>query len=274
MFAKLLKYEWKATAKTLGFLSLAALGVGVLGTLDMRFMITSFNSDTNPLLAVISTFLLIGTILTLIVYAFAVTILLLARFYRNKFTDEGYLTFTLPVSSHQLVLSTALNMFFWSLISSAVLLCAFFMIFFIGTAETGLFNQEILDAFRMVFDEFSYAFESIGWNAGTTVLAIAALVASMLESLFLPIAAVTMGASLAKKHKILAAFGIFYGINMVCSIFSSATSAFGSALTVSSASLQLTNNLNLVFGLVTSLVIAVGSYLLTTWMMNKKLNLS
>ena len=39
MFAKLLKYEWKATSRLLGILTLCALGIGLLGGCVVRALV-------------------------------------------------------------------------------------------------------------------------------------------------------------------------------------------------------------------------------------------
>ncbi|MBZ4266157.1 ABC-2 transporter permease, partial [Streptococcus pneumoniae] len=41
---------------------------------------------------------------------------------------QGYLTLTLPVSEHQIILAKLLGAFIWSLISSAVLLLSIYII--------------------------------------------------------------------------------------------------------------------------------------------------
>ena len=120
MFAKLLKYEWKATSKLLGVLSLAALGVGVVGTSVLKILVVSFadgiGDGLEGFIPVILIPAMIMIVFALIAYAFGSVIILMYRFYKNKFTDEGYLTFTLPVNSHQIFLSSLLNMLIWLMI--------------------------------------------------------------------------------------------------------------------------------------------------------------
>ena len=125
MFTKLLKYEFRAQRKLLSILSLSALGAGIIGGL-MMWLITgsdviygSFTTENDfaaAMLISFSTTLMLGAIFAIIAYIVAVYILLLYRFYKHHFSDEGYLTFTLPATTHQILLSSILNIIIWSFI--------------------------------------------------------------------------------------------------------------------------------------------------------------
>ena len=272
MFAKLLKYEWKATSKVLGILSLAALGAGALGALLLRMLYN--NAGDNLTLAIFSGFAMLAVVLALVAYAVATTILLLARFYRNKFTDEGYLTFTLPVSCHQLLLSTIVNMLLWTLISVAVLVVSGGMIILIGTADKGLLNMELLREIGNGLGLLGDIYVELGWNAGHTILSGLNVVLSTLSGIITMLTAITIGAVIAKKHKILAAFGIYYGINIAVSILSATTSTLVSINSWTASNALSTVDITTVFQLILALVMIVGGYLLTTHLMRNKLNLS
>ena len=49
--------------------------------------------------------LVIACVMAIIASAVVTELLVFVRFYKNFFTDEGYLTFTLPVSRKDLLLS-------------------------------------------------------------------------------------------------------------------------------------------------------------------------
>ena len=198
----------------------------------------------------------------------------MARFYRNKFTDEGYLTFTLPVSCHQLLLSTVVNMLLWMLIAAAVLVVSGGMIILIGTADKGLFNMEFLreigDGFRLL----GSAYTELGWNVGHTILSCLNVALSTLSGIITMLTAITIGAVIAKKHKILAAFGIYYGINIAVSTLSATTSTLVSINSWEASNALSTVDITMVFQLILAMVMIVGGYLLTTHLMRNKLNLS
>ena len=85
MFAKLLKHEWKANSGLLGILSLAVMGVSVLVTVLLRFA-TADNVHVPDIVMVPVVLLIIGGFLAMLVYSLGVQIIMLARFYKNKFT--------------------------------------------------------------------------------------------------------------------------------------------------------------------------------------------
>lgn len=135
MFVKLLKQEWRATSKLLGIMSLAVLGVGVLEAVILRMMVA--NQDIGAAsIAVNSTLssLMLFLSLAIVAYVIGVQILLIVRFYKNKFTDEGYLTFTLPVTCHQIFLSSLVNMVIWTVISGIVTVLCVGIILVVGTS--------------------------------------------------------------------------------------------------------------------------------------------
>ena len=50
----------------------------------------------------------------------AVTVCVAVRYYKNVYTDEGYLTNTLPVTARQIVISKLSVGILWSIITGAV----------------------------------------------------------------------------------------------------------------------------------------------------------
>lgn len=281
MFSKLLKHEWRASRGLLGLLSLMALGVGILATVALRVLTTyagqMMNSE-NPLvmMAMISMEMILPmAVLSLFVYAVAVLVLLLFRFYKNKFTDEGYLTFTLPVTPTQIYWSSLVNMLIWRLISVVVVVAAVLMIALIGTAEYGFINMDVLRGISAVWQGVMNGLKNLKGQelAAVWLYAISGLI-SLLSGLVIPMACVTMGASLAKKHKILAAFGLYYGVNVVVGILSSVL-MFVPALMLSFR--NNTDSILLVSAAITLLLTAgltVGGYFTTIGLMKHKLNLA
>lgn len=60
----------------------------------------------------------------LITSSLAITFLMFSRFYKSMFTDEGYLTHTLPVTPRQLLVAKGLVMAFWYLASTVSILAS------------------------------------------------------------------------------------------------------------------------------------------------------
>ena len=265
MFAKLLKYEWRSNATTCGILSLCVLGVSLLGGIVLRYMITSENDIQGSAVFSLAMMLML-VILSLAAYYIAIYILQLVRFYKNKFTDEGYLTFTLPVTAHQIFLSSAVNLLIWTVLSGLVLgVCILIMFLF---ATVGIDYP--------IMDEVGELIGTDLYPDGYGLVTLLGQIVSTLFGVIMPLTCLTVGASLAKKHKILAAFGIYYVINMVMSFMQgmmSMASIFGTAIYDEEAYLEMTME-NTVTTMVVQLIAGVVCYFLSTALMKKKLNLN
>lgn len=205
MFAKLLKYELRSNARTFTVLSACALGLAVLGgfllrEIYRRMEITDLVNDSS----LGSLWLLLGLVaLSLAAYAAAVYIIQLSRFYKNKFTDEGYLTFTLPVNAHQIFLSSALGLMLWILAAGAVVCLGVAVAVLIAGLGENIW-QSILDN-REWLDLYPDGYWLVQLLCATVEL---------IYSVTVPLVALTVGTAIAKKHKILLSFGIFYGISL------------------------------------------------------------
>lgn len=275
MFTKLLKHEFKATTGILGVLSLAALGVGLLGSISLRILLhLTLESVLQAVAATIGivfcVFLLIGCVLAIIAYAIGGELLLLNRFYTNKFTDEGYLTFTLPVNGHQILLSSLVNIALWNLIIMLVICLDAALLLLLGfsAADSSIFS-DFLHVLQAFFQAFANAMSLS--NAGYTVLSAAKFLCGAAKDLIVPTLAITIGALSAKKHKLLAAFGVFFGIELGVYIVTGIVTAIGMLIIIQTeaASIFLFTG----FPIIWDLAVAVGSYFLMHYLISKKLNL-
>lgn len=283
MFSRLLKHEWRANAGLLGMLSLAAGGIGILATVVLRFLV-NFPEDLamelenwTVIVTVALGMFLFFSVVALSVYAIAVQFILLYRFYKNKFTDEGYLTFTLPVKTTQIFWSSFLNMLIWLGISALVVLSVVFLAVLFGTAEQGLINTDVFDAIGELLEFFRHINLEMLLRENYSipyliVLGLTGLLAPF-YALFMPMACITAGAVLAKKHKILASFGVYYVVNFAVGIVTSVASIAPTILMLNSGDPEIHYLVSLVIQLVITLTLTVGAYCFTIHVMKKKLNL-
>ena len=277
MFAKLLKHEWKATRGLLGIFSLAAVIAGGVGALALRFIVEYADKMANVTMDGMGVqiesaaigglgMLLAFVMLALVAYYLGTQIVLLARFYKNKFTDEGYLTFTLPVKTHQILGATWLNMLIWTVISALVVLLCVAVMLVGATSGVRLPGEDIwTDAFAYYGDTF----DVINGYAGLTVLS------AVVEWLLAPLIAmtcITIGAVAAKKHKILVAIAVYYGYSMVRGIVSTVVTA---VVTIAGfqAGVESMLEMSAACGLLVQLLVALICWLLTNYLINNKLNL-
>ena len=281
MFSKLLKHEWKANAGLLGILSLCALGVGLLGAGVLRAIEYVSQHMLNDQMAAIATSglgsIMVFVVIALAAYALAVQFINIWRFYKNKFTDEGYLTFTLPVTPHQIFLSSFLVILAWLAISVVVLLISGTLMLFIGL---GAPSKEFWKELLYVFDNLGEALAQIDMPGVKSflLLSVAQVFVTPVYAIVLLMTSITLGCVLAKKHKILATIGMYYIINMVVNVISSVLTIVPTFMMIGSAmegAEDYFSHLALAMGL--TLLLQIGlclvGYFWSTHLMKHKLNL-
>ena len=137
MLKKLLKHEFRATARTYGGLYLALLAVSVLFGASIRGW-NGTNSDAYStavgLLSLAYTAVLIGT-------AVVTVMTIVQRFYGNLLGREGYLMHTLPVTEAQLVGAKLISGTVWSVCSIFAAGLSFGILAILMMAEIDLLDQ-------------------------------------------------------------------------------------------------------------------------------------
>ncbi|MBQ9080311.1 MAG: hypothetical protein IJY27_04480 [Clostridia bacterium] len=286
MFSKLLKHDMRSIGRYWWIIAVSTLGLSLVGAFAFRFILeTSMNDFEYPVFTILAMLILIGCYLGVIASVIITEILVFLRFYKNFFTDEGYLTFTLPVSRKSLLASKTVNAFIWTL--AQVFLLLFCIIFIFGTISTpmsegsGIINPVLLVS---IGDFFIEAWKSVG--AWVIVYVIEALVMVGLSTLFsisLAHFCITFGSVIAKKHKLLAAIGIYYVTNMVLSFITQIAAILGMAIIGSlydaDGYYSAVYDINPVIAVLLLIVIAVMAvlaivmYRLTLRQLERKLNL-
>ena len=156
MLKKCLKHEWKACWKNLTLLNGAAIFMGALGGFGFLF---SQLSELPDLLIVLYLF---AYVLIVIAASVMTQVLMIQRYYKNLFTDEGYLTNVLPVSATDHILSKMLVFGAWSILNALSVLASFAFLLLPSairyfTANTLLFYNK-----TMTFSDFlSYLWAQI-----------------------------------------------------------------------------------------------------------------
>lgn len=269
MFAKLLKYEWRATRRLLGWLTAGLLGVGILGCLFMMIYNANWYKSTETGFSIIATMLILGFLFGVIImslYTAAMQLYPIYRFYKNKFTDEGYLTFTLPVTAEQLYWSSAVNMVIWTMIALVAVIATALLV-----ALPGVMGENILET---IFQDIAASMGTV-FTGDNLLMLVLFFVVSLAYSIATPLFCITLGAVIVKKYKLLASIGIYYALNMVMGLFvsiSTIASTFNGVITANSSSDIFVTSItapNMVF----MLVVAVTGYFITIRLMKQKLNL-
>lgn len=125
MFWNLVRYEFKNVNKWYLALYGAVLALSVLIGAQASSLKSIDTPDQEMIMLVFLGLVFGGLIITL---SISTLILIIRRFKGSVYDRQGYLTLTLPVSEHQIILAKLLGAFIWSLISSAVLLLSIYII--------------------------------------------------------------------------------------------------------------------------------------------------
>ena len=275
MFTKLLKHEWRATKGILALLCVIVLIAGLTIGCTMHYIIWNDQNGTvvNMNDAGIATkFVSVACVLLIMAGVGAVAIcsagslfFLIYRFYKRCFTDEGYLTFTLPVTTHQILLSSFVNTIIGELI---MMVCVFLAVGIAAVLFLTAFPENLIwaDVSVGLKEAFSQMWASLAEHMDVFASLTVTGIIGALSELIVMMLAVTIGALVAKKHKILAAVGVYYGISILQSF----------ALTFANLSVVDKQTVLGLFSVtsLTSLVIGIGGYFLMHYLTDKKLNLT
>jgi len=161
--------------------------------------------------------LLMVCILALAFSLLGTDILLYVHYYKHFFTDEGYLTFTLPVSRKKLLLSKMVSSVIYSGVHILLYVVGllFFLLFSPPAQNGGFIN---LIAFEKLGQLIVNVWNIMGaWLIVYILEALLLLAVTIVSGFSLIYFCITFGAIIAKKAKILAAVGIYFGINVVIS---------------------------------------------------------
>ena len=221
-------------------------------------------SDSTMVLCVL---LVMAGVIAIAVCTAASLFFVIYRFYKRCFTDEGYLTFTLPVNNHQILLSSITNCIFCELLTfvaaaaAAAIIGGMFLLA-LNSTQTIVW-ADVWVSWEEIWQQLADSFRK---NAGQLALAGFSSIVGSFSELILLMVAVTIGALIARKHKILAAVGVYYGIGMVRS--------FVMAMIMLNATTSEDANALLASPGVMGLTLSVCGYFLMHWLISKKLNLA
>ncbi|MBQ9664149.1 MAG: hypothetical protein IJV40_13460 [Oscillospiraceae bacterium] len=119
MLGKLIKHEFRATARTMLPAMGALAALSLLANLSIRGL-TSGLSDV-PVLRIVFILILVFFGIGIVAAAVMALVIMISRFYRNLLKDEGYLMFTLPVSVHSIVWSKLIVSLVWFLLTALLI---------------------------------------------------------------------------------------------------------------------------------------------------------
>ncbi len=295
MLGKLLKHEWKSTYRTGCLMLIVLVGITFLGWLAFRSpMWQTLYGDNDyyrnnfgiNILNLVSVFTLILYFVMLVAVPIGTMAYLGVRFYKTMYTDEGYLTHTLPVKEGQLMFCKTLISSLWVLIISVgVVLSVFGLMLFLVSAvlPPDYTLAEFWEEFRQVYEtEMREVFAMIEKELGISfrgyfIYMIVSMVLSAFASIMTLFGAISMG-QLFTKHRVLMAIVSYILVKIVSGIIGSAVEGIITVSYAKSTSESMTAigsyfNTNMIVVLVLNLIFAALLYLVS-WLVNtRRLNL-
>ena len=142
MLGKLMKHEFRATARIMLPVMGAMVALALLANLSIRGL--AGNLSDVPMLRILFVLIIIFFSVAVVATAVMALVIMVSRFYRNLLKDEGYLMFTLPVSVHELIWSKLIVSLVWFL-ATGLLIFLVMALMALNLSHTNL--QMILEQF-------------------------------------------------------------------------------------------------------------------------------
>ena len=268
MVKKLLKYEFQALSKPLIPMYIVMLSIAVFNRIVQLF---ENDGVAYNIFFISSTILISISVAVCFVYTLAVCVI---RFYKNLYSHQGYLTLTLPAGHAEHIFAKLIS----SLCAMAVSLIAVIVAVSICTA--GDVFSELIKALLYILKGF---FKATKVNGAFYILEfILALIVTTAAELLTIYTSITIG-QLAKKNRILLAFGVYFAIYVIWQIVETIILIVGALLVdtriaelffeyIAENTYQFIHIALLGYSLI-QLIISVAGFFITKKIMRDKLNL-
>ncbi len=268
MFAKLLKQDCKAMFKYWWILSVISFGVSIIGGLAYKIMMVRYTAHEYIQDAASAIF--IFSVIAVVALPAISEIMMLIRFRKNFFSDEGYLTFTLPVNKSQLLGAKTLTAFIFSAASSVVLYLNILIMEGVEDIQVVITTiRRWANVLELIFKHFDIEMFAI-----LIIFLLMVVVAIFLFNLFVFLC-ITVSNMLVKKRRLLFGLAFFYGtiiVLVLVLLFLSSNGVFDAILDAYKSDDWYP--VLVFFGaLCVETLLAAGIYLIELRLLDKRLNL-
>lgn len=212
MFLKLLKHDMKAVWRTWWFLLPVIPVLSIAIAVLWRYCL--FCQANEPDSILITTLVMFALVCVIAIYfstSFYTTVLVFIRFYKNLYTDEAYLTFTLPAKRGTILAAKTANAIIWDTVHMVVLAIGMLPVLLIAPLpeENGFFLNPVM--YVELWKSLCEIWELMGaWM----ILYASELLLLMLLIEFASISLIqfcfTFGATVVRKAKLVLGIGVYY----------------------------------------------------------------
>lgn len=273
MLRRLFKYDIKALNRFLIIIHAFLLISTLLGRI---FLTGRINFNSKELSQTLFMFAFLLYFLIFMSVSMGTYIIIGVRFYKNLFSDEGYLTLTLPVTRGQLLLSKTLSAGIWGIIDMSLILLSGWILI-----ATPVLSSSFMEHRAEVFKELGIPGDE---QFIIFIIYLAAIsLAGSLSSVIMIHASVLIG-QLFSNHKVLGAVVSYFAMSTILSLIS--TAAMGAAGVFTDSIIAAPSNsidtfnfyeymsdiLNIT--IIITLAVTIILYIISHFIINKKINLS
>ncbi len=224
MLAKCLKYDLKSVFKVWWIAAVTVLGLSIPTGLIFQMLRSSmvshsYDSFGNTVLYLFIEFFTIAVYMCVVGFGILTSVLVHVRFYRHFFSDEGYLTFTLPVKRRTLLFSKILNAVIWNGATSAVLTVGSLQTLSLISSPDGQ-SSLLMWLFSFVGDVLKDGFQN-GYGGWILLYVAEFLILSFLASFISYLwvyLCITVSSLLVRKLRWLLSIGLIYGTGQIVGV--------------------------------------------------------
>lgn len=272
MLGKLIKYDLRSTSRILILVHVFML----IAAIPLRLLLSniSFESDAGNIL--FGLIFLVYTI-TIAGVTFATSIVIAVRFYRNLFSDEGYLSQTLPVTTGQHLLAKTISGSIWAFLDCCLVGLALYI---------GIVTRDLKE---LIIENKADLYKALNLSTDVTftkmiLILLGLCLISCICNVITYYASITLG-QMFSSHRVVGAVACYFGLTAIISILSFAVLStaelhFEPLITTDTTNDILTFNLWGYLGEVTKLSVllsisfSIFLYVITYLLMKRKLDLN
>ena len=272
MLGKIMKHDFRATWRYFLLIDVVTLAVGVIAAI-VGYSVAGVMDDLSETMGILLFFCGLAFVFAMFSSAIVTTIYNVVHYYRSLYSAEGYLTFTLPATTTEILSAKMLTAVIWQTINSicigisVLLLTGSFFVY-------GITHGEIDP--QMFFKDFWETIFSILGMTGVGGMScyIANLVLQVGLNIMIFFFAISIG-QLWQKHKIPGAIVAFFGTRLVLGIVSFVVSLVSGSFDILFAADDPGKYFahNTMMSLCINIVAIVGMYISCIYITDKKLNL-
>ena len=274
MFGKLMKYELRYLIRIFAPMWAAVFALCVMFRVTVGPKLTGNNLYLEGNEALVPAVIGVITVFAIMTMMVVATVVLIQRFYKGMYGDEGYLMFTLPVTTGQLIHSKALSALLMMLGTEVVTMLGIFVM----VSFKQLFNGEAMGmTFAEMWRFFLEMMESNGISSGMLALYMFwGMVIGLLVTvtgIYMIYLAISLG-QLWKKHPVAGAIIAYYVLNLVVTGVETALGLNMEFTIMNNMVYQEQLMVLLLYFTVHSLVLFAISFFGTKLLLDKKLNIA